>query len=394
MGRPGCVMMQGTVTGPGEGPVREKGRERVVGKGGESIPDEEWERFLREAEAGSQGAPQEPSARARMVARRLQEEPGRPEQGRNHQLAPRRRGKGWYVVGLLAAAVLLVVALDPGRVTGWFGGSDGEGTPLAAESQRPDEPPATEAAAQQPTVKQPFRGSPAAQWSDGTAGISLPAAKATGWMSKKQVARALDRSLDFLAASNLNPAVLRGERPKTAISLINPHQKDVQSYLTTAFRAPSREDDPLLLFSRFSKTKVRLVGDVVRTRGRITFREGKRGAVEVSTDVTYVYPVVRAAAGSDEVARTIVRREVVMSWDNPAKVITEPGTFSLVSYKSDTTNGGCESFTGYFIPEFNAERATTGSGNGHEVDPYDRSTSMDARLREAGEEGCGTATRS
>ncbi|MFB7576930.1 hypothetical protein [Streptomyces sp. NPDC056165] len=37
-------------------------------------------------------------------------------------------------------------------------------------------------------------------------------------------------------------------------------------------------------------------------------------------------------------ARTIVRREVVMSWDDPAKVVVEPGTFSLVSYKVDTTN--------------------------------------------------------
>lgn len=36
-----------------------------VGKGGESIPEEEWERFLREAEAGTRGAPKEPSARAR-----------------------------------------------------------------------------------------------------------------------------------------------------------------------------------------------------------------------------------------------------------------------------------------------------------------------------------------
>ncbi|MFJ3825651.1 hypothetical protein [Streptomyces nodosus] len=37
-------------------------------------------RFLREAEAGAGGAPEEPSARARMVARRLREESGPPEQ--------------------------------------------------------------------------------------------------------------------------------------------------------------------------------------------------------------------------------------------------------------------------------------------------------------------------
>ncbi|MER5548366.1 hypothetical protein ABT072_39385, partial [Streptomyces sp. NPDC002589] len=153
------------------------------------------------------------------------------------------------------------------------------------------------------------------------------------------------------------------------------------------------ENDPLLLFSRFAEAKVRLVGNVVKTRGRITYREGERGALEVTADVTYVYPVVRAAAGSDEVARTIVRRETVMSWDNPAKVVTEAGTFSLVSYKSDTTNGGCDNTTGYFIPTFRSERATE-QGTGREVDPYDRNKSMDTRMQEGSEGKCGTATRS
>ncbi|MEU5594485.1 hypothetical protein [Streptomyces sp. NPDC020298] len=368
-----------------------------MGKGGSSIPDEEWERFLREAEAGTQGAPEEPSARARMVARRLQEESGSPEGWRAHRPARRRRGKGWYAVGLVAAAGLLVVALAPGRVAGWFGGGDGggDGAPLAVESERPSQAPPTESAAQQPTLKQPFRGSPAARWSDGTAGIGMPAARATGWMSKARVAQALDRTRDFLAESSLDAGVLGGERPRKAIALINPHQQDVQDYLSAAFRSPSKENDPLLLFSRFQKAKVRLVGNVVKTRGRVTYREGKRGAVEVTTDVTYVYPVVRAAAGSDEVERTIVRREIVMSWDDPAKVVTAPGTFSLLSYKVDTTNGGCDTFTGgYFTPKFGADRATQDPHDGRKVDPYDRSESMDERTRGAGDAGCGTATRS
>ncbi|MFC5637939.1 hypothetical protein [Streptomyces bullii] len=363
-----------------------------MGKDGtSSIPDEEWERFLREAEAGTRGAPQEPSARARMVARRLKEQPGQPEGWRTHQPARRRRGKAWYAVGLLAAVGLLVVALAPGRVTGWFGGGDEPSAPLAAESERPEQPPATEAAARLPTLDEPFRGSPAARWGDGTAGIHLPAARATGWMTEEQVARTLDKSRDFLVASSLDAGVLRGERPKRAIALINPHQRDVRDYLATAFRTPSRDNDPLLLFSRFTKD-VRLVGDVVKTRGRVTFREGERGAVEVTSDVTYVYPVVRAKAGSDEVARTIVRREVVMSWDDPEKVVVAPGTFSLVSYKVDIANGGCGTHTGYLTPEFGAERAATGGGP--EVDPYDRSIAMDTRMEQAGEAGCGTATRS
>lgn len=368
-----------------------------MGKGGASIPDEEWERFLREAGAETSAAPQEPSARARMVERRLREKGAQPQGWRTYQPARRRRSAGWYVAGAVAALGLLVVAVDPGRAVDWFadgGGSGGGKAPLAAESDRPSGPPSAQGQDQLPTLAQPFRGSPAERWSNGAEGIHLPEARATGWMSRDEVARALTRTRDFLGAANLDPGVLRGERPAKAIALINPQQRDVQDYLSAALSAPSRKNDPLWLFSRFTPTKVRLVGNVVKTRGRLTYKEGQRGALEVTADVTYVYPVVRAAAGSEEVARTIVRREIVVSWDNPEKVMIEPGTFSLVSYKSDTTNGGCDNATGYFIPKFLAEREASDSGSGPEVDPYDRSKSMDARMRAAKDGECGTATRS
>ncbi|OAR25214.1 hypothetical protein A8W25_06065 [Streptomyces sp. ERV7] len=352
------------------------------------MPDEEWERFLRESADGVADAPKEPSARARVVAQRLREEPEAPQAWRGYSPArTRRRKQGWYAVGFIASLALLAVALFPGRVVDWFAGDASTGAPLAAETSRPTQAPPARAA-EQPTLDAPFRGSPAAQWADGAAGISVPAAKATGWMSTEQVAAALGHSRDFLVAAGLDPAVLRGDHPANAIALINPHQRDVQDYLSTAFRTPSKTNDPLLLFSRFDKTRTRLVGDVVKTRGRITFRQGDRGALRVTTDVTYVYPVVRAAAGSGDVERTIVRREVVMDWDDPSKVITKAGTFSLVSYKMNMTNGGCGDPNGYFTPEFGAGRDAA-SGDGRAIDPYDRSTSMEERMRK----GCGVATR-
>ncbi|MFE3598082.1 hypothetical protein [Streptomyces sp. NPDC059142] len=81
-----------------------------------------------------------------------------------------------------------------------------------------------------------------------------------------------------------------------------------------------------------------------------------------------------------------------MSRDDPAKVITEPGTFSLVSCTVDTANGDCGAHTGCFTPVFGADR--TGPGSGAAAAPYDRSTPMDARLREGGDTACGSATRS
>ncbi|MFH9610284.1 hypothetical protein [Streptomyces sp. NPDC017448] len=366
-----------------------------MSRGGTSIPDEEWERFLKESEAGSPGAPEEPSARARMVSRRLQEEPGGGEGWRTYAPAPRRRGRGWYAFGLAAVvAALIAVAVAPGRVLGLFGGGAGDAAPLAAESRRPDGPPDSGASDRQPTPDDPFRGSPAARWSDGAAGIHLPEARATGWMDRAEVARALDRTRDFLVASSLDPAVLRGEKPEKALALVNPHQSDVRAYLEKAFSAPDRENDPLLLFSRFRPADVRPVGDVVRTRGRIAFREGEKGAVEVSADVTYVYPVRRASGNSDEVARTIVRRETVVSWDDPKKIITEPGTFSVVSYKLDTTNAGCGVHDGYLHPAFLSDRTGADTDDGRAVDPYDRSRPIEERKRKPGDRRCDTATRS
>ncbi|MEV6421049.1 hypothetical protein [Streptomyces sp. NPDC051662] len=358
-------------------------------RSGSSVPDEEWERFLQDSMTGVADAPKEPSARARIVAKRLRGESAGAEGWRTYSPARPSRRKGWYAVGLLASVALLVVALDPGRVVGWFGDDDRAETPLAVESERPNQAPPVESV-RRPTLGEPFRGSPAARWSSGTDGITVPEARATGWMSRAQVGRALEQTRDFLAAASLDPGVLRGGHPGKAIALINPHQQDVRTFLKTAFRAPSEQNDPLLLFSRFDTSHARLIGDVVKTRGRITYREGERGALQVTSDVTYVYPVA-PAAGGDEVVRTIVRREVVLSWDDPSKVITKPGTFSLVSYKVDMTNGGCDNSTGYLTPPFGTEESGTGAGP--EVDPYDRSTSVSERTTTS-DEGCRTATRS
>ncbi|MEU6540545.1 hypothetical protein [Streptomyces sp. NPDC047000] len=356
---------------------------------GSSVPDEVWAEFLRTSADGTADAPKEPSARAREVTARIRAVPEKqtPWRAPTSSLIEPRRKKGWYVVGLAAALALLFVAVDPGDVI-WSHGGDRTGAPLAQETERPEQAPATEPGGQA-TLAEPFRGSPAARWASGTAGITVPAAEATGWMTKAEVQRGLTRTRDFLAAAGLDPAVLRGGRPEKAIALMNPHQKDVSTFVSTALRTPGEDHDPLMLFSRFDPAQARLVGDEVRTRGRLTYREGERGALEVTADVTYVYPVA-PAGGGDKVVRVIVRRETVVSWDDPSKVVTEKGTFSLLSYKLDMTNGGCGEPTGYFRPEFGGGSPDAAT-DGRTVDPYDRT----APLGDGdGDRGCGTATRS
>ncbi len=117
----------------------------------------------------------------------------------------------------------------------------------------------------------------------------------------------------------------------------------------------------------------------------------------MTADVTFVYPVTPAAGDSGrnaEVVRTIVRRKVVMSWDDPAKVITGANTMSLVSYALDMTNGGCSGLTGYFVPPFGTADDQPADA-AHRIDPYDRSRpiGMSNGTTSTGN-GCATATRS
>ncbi|QNS03444.1 hypothetical protein [Streptomyces xanthii] len=364
-------------------------------QGGSSVSDEEWERFLRESEEGVRDAPQEPSARARMVTRRLQEEDPQDGNGRGwrtYSPARPRRRTGWYVAGILAALAVVLWVLAPDRVTHLFGaggvGSAPDATPLGAETAPPTGPPPSTGTLRG-TRAEPFRGSPAARWADGAAGISVPAPRATAWMDEAQVAKALDRSRDFLVASSLDREVLRGARPSEAIAYINPKQPREQEFIETSLRSPSEKYDPLVLFSRFDPDRTSLVGDVVKVRGRLSYEEGPgpQHALRVTTDVTYVYPVVAAAGDPDEVTRVIVRRQVVMDWQNPEKVVTKAGTFSVHSNMIHTTNAGCRTHNGFLTPTFDGP----GASDGPTADPYDRSAPVVSPERD-GE--CGTATRS
>ncbi|MFI0235334.1 hypothetical protein [Streptomyces sp. NPDC016845] len=342
-----------------------------------SVSDAEWERFLRESAEGVPDAPKEPSARARMVTRRLREQDGPPEGWRIHT-PPRRRKRLRYVVGLVVALAALFVALNPNLLPDWTGGGDAGADDRGGQEEA--------------TTAQPFKGSPAAHWADGAAGIEVPEARATGWMNRTQVAEALAKTKSFLVASSLDPAVLRGARPDKAIAYINPKQPEETERLNTSLSTPSEKYNPLTLFSRFDTSKARLVGDVVKVRGRLYYEEGEKGALKVTADVTYVYPVVRADGGSDDaVVRVIVRRENVVSWDDPRKIITEAGTFSVVKNSLDTTNTGCApTYNGYFTPDFGPGERT----DGPLVDPYDRSVPLEKRMRDSEDDECGTASRS
>src|SRR6478752_389400 len=332
---------------------------------GGPVSDEQWAELVRQAESGGADAPKEPSARARMVTARLRAldeeaaasgrrlgrkrkpaEPWQPDgwrtgpawQERNGRSRKRRRLAG--VLGFVLVLGALVVVMRPSLLTDHLpGGGSVDTLPLPAETAPPTAAPADEPGADRPTTAQPFRGSPAVRWADGAAGIEIPEARAAGGMSEDEVEQALRATRQFLVAANLDPATLRGETPREALDLLDPLQKGERKRLEQSLAEPGGERDPLVMFSRFDPDEVRLVGDVVKTRGRMTFEAGPAGSVEVKADYTFVYPLVRV--GGDEVARTIVRRELTVALHDPEKFVATAGKLSVIRAQQNVGNTDC-----------------------------------------------------
>ncbi|MEU9358656.1 hypothetical protein AB0D35_11190 [Streptomyces sp. NPDC048301] len=373
-----------------------------------SVSDEQWAELVRQAEAGGAGAPKEPSARARMVTARLR---AKDEEAARAQGAGRRFGRkrpaepwtpdGWRTgpawqemngrgrkrrrlagtLGFVAVLALLVIAMRPSLLTDHLPGG-GDSSDYASSTV--ESAPSAASAEGLPTVDEPFLGSPALSWADGAEGIEIPEAKAVGGMSKAEVEQALKKTRKLLVAANLDPATLRGEKPQEALDLLDPLQEGELARLERSIADPSEKRDPLMMFSRFDPHETRVVGDVVKTSGWMTFEAGRGGSVEVHADYTFVYPLVRAGGG-DEVARTIVRRKLTTALYDPERFIATRGKLSVVSAEQYVGNTSCESEDGFLHPSFPSDSSDP-SPTGPEVDPYDREEWQP-------DGACGTVTR-
>lgn len=390
-----------------------------------SFSDEDWARFQEEAEASVRardaGAPKEPSARARQVTARLRsmdEQAAARRPPRRRWLRRRRpggaatgpwqpegwrtgpawremqgRGRGWRRLASVVAAVAFVAVAFLGlgalaRHQGWAG-SEADKTPLPAETARPTAAPST-TDPDMPTREHPFAGSPAVRWDEGADAIRLPEAKAVNGVPAELVADSLSRTKDFLVAANLDREVLAGGRPTKALALIDPLQKDYLARLRRALDHPTADNPPTSVFTRFDTDDVHLVGDVVKVRGRMTVKAGKKpGRAEIHADYSFVYPVTRAS-GSDEVTRSIARRVVDVEVATPASARVTPGTLWISRSDGDIANSVCVSRDGLLHPSFPSDRAGSPPPDGPASDPYDRSKPLSAEVSD-GE--CGTVTR-
>ncbi|GAA2786016.1 hypothetical protein [Streptomyces showdoensis] len=381
-----------------------------------SVSDEEWAAFVESAREQGLGTEAQEKAlrKARPPKRPKPAKAPRPPKRREPEgwrTGPawqemngtaRRRGRAKAALGITLVAALALVAVRPQLLTehlpegvtsalpsSWTDRPE-DATPLAAETARPTAPPPT-VDPQRPTLKEPFKGSPALRWGNGAAGIVPPEAKATGGLSKKRVAEGLRLTKALLVAANLDPDTLAGRRPAEALALIEPEQRDLHADMEASLRKMTAENDPLYWFTRFGP-EVKPVGTVVKTRGRITFEAGDEpGMVLIKADYTFVYPLVKSRPGADEVARTVIRRTLHVGLYGGRTGPATPGTVTLIRHLHEVANSSCTVQDGFLHPQFR-EDAPDPAGvrpTGAPVDPYDRS--HDQVVPE--EAGCGRVSR-
>jgi hypothetical protein len=382
--------------------VSDKQPEETGESGEPAVPDDVWERFARDSERDiRQSAPKEPSARARMVTERLRQQEARGAQPEGWRTGPAwqemnaratRRRRLWAIIGVPLAIAVAVVAMKPSLLPGDPFGTSSDG-PAAAASLPPETAaptaPTSSAAPDTPTLDRPFAGSPAEGWADGAAGIVVPKAAPVGSLTRAQVATALRQTKALLIDANLNPATLRGDRPATALATLDPKQPKLLDDVKSRLREPGKERDPLALFSRFDPGETRLVGDVVKTRGRMTFKAGEHASVAVHVDYTFVYPVAPADKGSTEVTRTIVRRVLDVEVADPRKYQATQGKLWILRFDQDLANSACDVYDGFLHPQFASAAPTGASPSGPTTDPYDRSRDIERSATDT----CGTVSR-
>ncbi|OON80818.1 SCO2583 family membrane protein [Streptomyces tsukubensis] len=161
-----------------------------------------------------------------------------------------------------------------------------------------------------------YDNSPAAQFSEGAAGINLPAVRATGHYSQSQVLSALTTAKDYLVESSLDPQVLGGRTVRPVRMLLDSHQHD---QFDDSFDRPAADGRhaPTGWLVRFDPADARLADPKVPVRVRGTLRVAESGGtLEVTSDHTFVYALRPASKDNHSRASLLtVRREMHFRFD-------------------------------------------------------------------------------
>ncbi|AWS41893.1 hypothetical protein [Streptosporangium sp. 'caverna'] len=283
-----------------------------------------------------------------------------------------RRIAAFAVVAVVAGAGLFVayrpevVSMIPGVVSERFSNMGMDALRLG---QVPEETAPVDV---RPPKLSPFEGSPAKNYADGAKGLVMPAARATGGLSRKDVATALQRTRDMLKASHLDRKTLMGGKPTALTKLLHPEQR-VWFLKNLDRRSPKKNawDSRYWVTSLAPKT-AELATDVIKVKGRTKysgFREDGRSGVRIRVNYLFVYAIHRP--GRPEPTQRIIAHnlgEIHAYRENGELVIwlADWNADGVAGARCDINDAFTHPFYDDSVPDKEALKAT-----GAPVDPYD-----------------------
>ncbi|TMR08801.1 hypothetical protein ETD86_46205 [Nonomuraea turkmeniaca] len=212
------------------------------------------------------------------------------------------------------------------------------------------------------TAADPFAGSPAADYAEGIAGFVMPEPKAMDGLSKKDVAKGLERTRELLDAAFLDRKTLMGGEPTAFADLLDSGQRDVFYEKLGDVRLNSRT-----LVNSFAPNTAELATDVIKVKGTAgldTFRMGLRHGVEVELNYLIVYAVRRPGQPS-----TTMR--FVSHLTGGVQIYRTSGKLSLyVEWGASQTPARCDIDDGFIHPVYESDSPGGVQPTGPLMDPY------------------------
>jgi hypothetical protein len=224
------------------------------------------------------------------------------------------------------------------------------------------------------TLSDPFAGSPAENFADGTAGIAIPGAHRVGSYSASQVRAAYATVKKLLIAGHLNSTVLAGGIPKAFARLLIPTER---SWFDRNLSRPGRHGDirsSRAWVTSFYPGSTLLVGSVIKVHGFMTssaWRSRQTPVLRIRADYLFVYPVEQANGPPSTrmriVARTVLTVEFA-TWTDPGGSL-EPWIASALGGPAGIL---CGINDGFVHPAFPGGQPSPVTPSGKPINPYDQ----------------------
>jgi hypothetical protein len=281
----------------------------------------------------------------------------------------RRRPETTSPLGRLAIIVIVVLAVGLALALSVLTGAGPDLIGVnrrAADSPPPPQrtTPVNTGPRPAPQHTAPFAGSPAAAFADGEAGIILPAPKAMGGFSAKEVAGFYQRARQMVIASQLNRPTLLGGKPDAFARRLDPHDRSYFVEHLNDHRKSTRT-----WVTSFAPNTAQLVGSVIKVNGTaessITKQAGRRRLL-VELNYLFVYPVQRP--GSPE---TLIR--MVGHFEGKVLFYREGATARtwIEAWGASHAPARCDIQDGFVHPYYADSAPDQTPATGAPKDPYD-----------------------